>query len=93
MIRHLITVMSVCAFLTLGLVSCGSPCEEYCSLLADCIEDEWGGDYELYGYADWQDAHDECLDRHQFPGGPAIQRANQNSCRLLADAFDLEDCI
>lgn len=93
MTRHLLAVMFVCTFFVLTLSSCASPCDQYCTLLANCIADEWDGDYAYWGYDDWDDAYDECIDRHEIPGGPAIQNANQNSCKIMADVFDVEDCM
>jgi hypothetical protein len=86
------TACLLIAVLPLVTAACTSACEQYCTLLADCIDDEWDGDYEYWGYTDYDDAYEECIDNHVFAGGPAIQRANQNVCAIAIDVFDLDEC-
>jgi len=69
-----------------------SPCETYCDMQAQCLEDAYDGDWTYTGYIDFDEYYEQCLEWYDIGGGPGIDRTENNACKIALRLFDDDLC-
>jgi hypothetical protein len=87
-----IASLVVAALLVMCGADCASPCETYCEMQADCMEDLFDGDWTYSGYIDGDEYYEQCLDWYDIGGGVGIDRTENNACKIALRIFDDDLC-
>ncbi len=72
-----------------GLILVGTGCDEcvdYCTTVADCYDEHMDGDWEDYGFEDYEDFLDDCDDIYSGPG-----RIQQAACRAAKLQYECDE--
>jgi len=73
----------------MGLVLVGTGCDEcvdYCTMVGDCYVLHMEGDWEDYGYDDYEDFLDKCDDVHS-----GQSRIAQTACRVAKRQYECDE--
>ena len=90
--RILAVLLVLGALAVMAGADCANPCETYCDMQADCLDDLYDGDWTYSGYEDMDAFYDDCLGFYDLGSGPGMDRTEQNACKVAMRIFDEGYC-